>query len=39
VNITASDIDPSRRTTFTFSQFDTIDPITKPADTVEVAAQ
>ncbi|GAC1334565.1 MAG: hypothetical protein NVSMB17_16370 [Candidatus Dormibacteria bacterium] len=38
-NITAGDIDRTRRTTFTFDQFDTIDPIRKPADTVEVAAQ
>ena len=39
VNITAADVDPSRRTTFTFGQFDTIDPIANPGDTVEISAR
>ena len=37
-NVTPDLVDASRRTTFTFSQFDTVDPIRKPADTVEIAA-
>ena len=37
-NITADLVDASRKTTFTFSQFDTIDTIRKPTDTVEIAA-
>jgi hypothetical protein len=38
VDITAADVDPGRKTTFSFSEFDAINPIVKPADTLEIAA-
>ncbi|HEY8739764.1 MAG TPA: hypothetical protein VIN56_04135, partial [Candidatus Dormibacteraeota bacterium] len=36
--VTAAAVDTSRKTTFTFSSFDRVGPVTKPTDTVEIAA-
>jgi hypothetical protein len=36
--IAATDVDPTRKTAFTFSDFESVKPVSKPADTVEIAA-
>jgi hypothetical protein len=36
--VAAADVDPTRKTSFTFSDFDSVKAVTKPSDSVEIAA-